>query len=132
MHSAFFFRLLPRSTFDIRHLTSTMDLQDQLKKLFPTHEPLPEEIQPDAPHQLHVQKEPMICKFEKRNGKPATIIEGYEGNEEDFKQLAKDLKVKLGVGGSFRDGAILIQGDYRDKVMQILQRMGFKTKRVGG
>ena len=58
-----------------------MDLQDQLKNLFPNHEPGPEEAIPEVEHELYVQKEPMICKFEKRKGKPTTIIEGYENFE---------------------------------------------------
>ena len=109
-----------------------MDLQDQLKNLFPDHQVSPEEAIEETAHELYVQKEPMICKFEKRKGKPTTIIEGYEGDEEDFKILAKEIKTKLSVGGSFKDGAIIIQGDYRDKIMKILQEKGFKTKRVGG
>jgi translation initiation factor 1 len=110
-----------------------MDLQDQLKKLFPDHEVSnePEELI-EKNHELLVQKEPMICKFEKRKGKPTTIIEGYEGTEEDFKLLAKELKTKLSVGGTFKDDSIIIQGDYRDKIMKLLQDKGFKTKRVGG
>ena len=109
------------------------DLNEQLKKLFPNHEVSnePETVE-EITHELYVQKEPMICKYEKRKGKPTTIIEGYEGDEEDFKVLAKEIKTKLSVGGSFKDGAIIIQGDYRDKIMKILQEKGFKTKRVGG
>lgn len=110
-----------------------MDLQEQLKKLFPNHEVSiePEEII-EKKNELLVQKEPMICKFEKRNGKPTTIIAGYEGTDEDFKILAKEIKSKLAVGGSFKEGEIIIQGDYRDKIMKLLQNKGFKTKRVGG
>ncbi|CAM3306893.1 SUI1 domain-containing protein [Flavobacterium longum] len=109
-----------------------MDLKDQLKNLFPDHEPLPEETQAVAPHHLHLQKEPLICKFEKRNGKPVTIIDGYEGSDEDFKLLSKEIKTKFGVGGSFRGGEMLIQGDYRDKIMDLLKGKGFRVKRVGG
>lgn len=110
-----------------------MDLSDQLKKLFPDHEVSnePEAIE-EKVHELFVQKEPMICKFEKRKGKPTTIIEGYEGSEEDFKILAKELKTKLSVGGTFKEESIIIQGDYRDKIMTILKEKGFKVKRVGG
>ena len=110
-----------------------MNLQDQLKNLFPNHIPSnePEETEEIA-NKLDVQKEPMICKYEKRKGKATTIIEGYEGTDEDFKILAKEIKTKLSVGGSFKDGAIILQGDYRDKIMKILQDKGFKTKRVGG
>jgi len=110
-----------------------MDLQDQLKKLFPDHEPSNEVEEFSAePKALWIQKEPMICKFEKRKGKPTTIIGGYEGEEEDFKILAKEIKNKLAVGGSYKEGEIIIQGNYRDKIMQFLQEKGFKTKRVGG
>lgn len=110
-----------------------MDLQEQLKKLFPEHKlsDEPEALQ-EQNHNLFIQKEPMICKYEKRKGKVTTIIEGYEGTEEDFKLLAKELKTKLSVGGTFKDGAIIIQGDYRDKIMTLLKDKGFKTKRVGG
>jgi translation initiation factor 1 len=109
-----------------------MDLQDQLKNLFPDHQPIVEvEIQMEN-HELYIQKEPMICKFEKRNGKPTTIIEGYNGNEEDFKILSKEIKTKLSVGGSFKDYTIIIQGNYRDKIMEMLKIKGFKVKRVGG
>jgi translation initiation factor 1 len=110
-----------------------MDLQEQLKNLFPDHqlsEDLPEEIVKKTA--IWIQQEPMICKFEKRKGKPTTIIEGYQGTDEDFKLLAKELKTKLSVGGTFKDDAIIIQGDYRDKIMKLLQEKGFKTKRVGG
>jgi translation initiation factor 1 len=110
-----------------------MDLQDQLKKLFPEHEVSNEpELIEEFPHELFVQQDPMICKYEKRKGKPTTIISGYEGEDEDFKLLAKEIKNKLAVGGTFKDGEIIIQGDFRDKIMKILQDKGFKTKRVGG
>jgi translation initiation factor 1 len=109
-----------------------MDLQEQLKKLFPDHE-VSNDPEPVAEiKELWVQSEPMICKFEKRKGKPTTIIEGYKGTDEDFKILAKELKTKLSVGGTFKDDAIIIQGDYRDKIMEILKQKGFKVKRVGG
>ena len=109
-----------------------MDLKDQLKNLFPDHKPAPEEAIQEVEHELFIQKEPLICKFEKRKGKATTIIEGYEGSDEDFKILAKEIKTKLSVGGTFKDDSILIQGDYRDKIMIILKEKGFKTKRVGG
>ena len=109
-----------------------MDLQDQLKALFPDHIPAPEEETQEEERGLWMQKEPLICKFEKRKGKVNTIIEGYTGADEDFKQLAKEIKQFLGVGGSFKDEQIIIQGDYRDKIMAYLKDKGFKVKRVGG
>lgn len=109
-----------------------MDLQDQLKKLFPDHVSSEPEPHDDSGNALWLQEEPLICKYEKRKGKPITIIEGYTGADEDFKQLAKELKQFLSVGGSFKNEQIIIQGDYRDKIMKFLQQKGFKTKRVGG
>ena len=107
-----------------------MDLRDQLKNLFPEHE----EQDFEMPEEKFEQKNPLICKFEKkgRNGKPVTLIEGFEGTEEELKQISKKIKTSLGIGGSEKDGIIIIQGDNRDKIMKILQDMGYKTKRVGG
>lgn len=109
-----------------------MDLQDQLKNLFPEHKPSEPIISKNQSKQIWMQDEPIICKYEKRKGKPITILEGYTGKSDDFKELAKELKKKLSVGGSFKDGKIIIQGDYRDKIMQMLKNKGFKVKRVGG
>ena len=81
---------------------------------------------------IWLQDEPLICKYEKRKGKPITLIEGYNGADDDFKLLAKEIKNLLSVGGSFKNDQIIIQGDYRDKIMEFLKTKGFKVKRVGG
>ncbi|MEN8789859.1 MAG: translation initiation factor [Flavobacteriaceae bacterium] len=110
-----------------------MDFKDQLRNLFPDH--IPEESdneKKDASHDLWVQDEPIICKYEKRKGKPITILEGYQGSDKDLKALSKALKSRLHVGGTVKNSAIIIQGDLRDKIMEILQDYGFRTKRVGG
>ena len=108
-----------------------MDLKDQLKSLFPEHQPSQEEEIKETPS-IWLQKEPLICKYEKRKGKPITIIEGYTGANSDFKVLSKEIKKWLGVGGSFKNDQILIQGDYRDNIMTYLKDKGFQVKRVGG
>ena len=107
-----------------------MDLQDQLKNLFPNHQET--EVKVEKKSEIWLQDDPILCKYEKRKGKPTTILDGYTGATEDFKKLAKEIKTKLSVGGSFKDDKIIIQGDYRDKIMQILKDKGFNVKRVGG
>ena len=110
-----------------------MDLQDQLKNLFPNHEPeLSTDENQDKTKALWMQEAPILCKYEKRKGKPTTILDGYTGATEDFKALAKEIKTILSVGGSFKDDKIIIQGDYRDQIMEILKEKGFQVKRVGG
>lgn len=109
-----------------------MDLQDQLKKLFPEHVSEVSDSNETQKSNIWIQDEPILCKYEKRKGKPITILEGYNGTPEDFKILAKEIKTKLSVGGSFKDDKIIVQGDYRDKIMQILKQKGFTVKRVGG
>ncbi len=110
-----------------------MDLSDQLKNLFPDHEPADEPESVDKKtDDIWLQDDPLLCKFEKRKGKVNTIIAGYNGASSDFKKLAKELKTTLGVGGSFKNEEIIIQGDYRKQIMEILKEKGFKVKRVGG
>ena len=108
-----------------------MDLKDQLKNLFPEHTE-EESNEPENTSDIWIQDDPILCKYEKRKGKPITILEGYTGATEDFKLLAKEIKTTLSVGGSFKDDKIIVQGDYRDKIMEILKDKGFQVKRVGG
>ncbi len=110
-----------------------MDLKDQLKHLFPDH-PDPDKGQEDTDPEdtLWIQEAPILCKYEKRRGKVVTVLEGYTGAAADFKQLTRELKQRLGVGGSSKNDVIILQGDYREEIMEILREMGFRVKRVGG
>lgn len=79
-------------------------------------------------------KQTLEAHLDKKNrgGKIATIIKGFQGNEEDLKTLGKLLKTKCGVGGAVKDNEIIIQGNFRDKIILLLKSEGYNVKRVGG
>ncbi len=76
-------------------------------------------------------KQRLVVGIDRRNrgGKQVTLITGFVGREDDLKELARTLKTRLGVGGSAKDGEITIQGDFRDKVVSLLQTLGYQAKR---
>ena len=112
-----------------------MDLEDQLRKLFPDHEPENGSAETDGQNEkaaVSAQSAPIECHFERRKGKVVTVIKGIEGGPAALKALASELKKLLNVGGGVTDDRIVVQGDYRDRIMDYLGAKGFSVKRVGG
>ena len=89
-----------------------------------------QEAEPEV-ETLEPSKQNLIVAIDRRAraGKQVTLVKGFVGSESDLATLGKILKVKCGVGGTAKDGEITLQGDLRDKVVALLQSMGYRAKR---
>lgn len=92
------------------------------------------ETEPETTESIANNQQDLRVMLDRKNrgGKAVTLVTGYRGAEDELEKLAKMLKTKCGVGGSAKDGEIIVQGDFRDKIVQILQKEGFKVKKSGG
>ena len=84
--------------------------------------------------ELAVEKQVLRIWLERvKGGKETTVVKGYVGPDDQLTELAKMLKNKCATGGNAKDGIIIIQGDHRDKVIQLLTALGYKNvKKAGG
>jgi translation initiation factor 1 len=90
-------------------------------------EPEKQETLPPAAQVLYVWLD-----SKSRKGKTVTLIKGFKGSADDLETLGRSLKTLCGTGGSVKEGEIMIQGDFREKVMAYLSKNGYKVKRAGG
>ncbi|MBR3453721.1 MAG: translation initiation factor [Bacteroidaceae bacterium] len=104
------------------------DWKDRLGVVFSTNPDF--SYQDDSVEQnntLPPQQQKLRLRIEKngRGGKTVTVISGFEGTEDDLKQLARLIKTRCGVGGTSKEGDIIIQGDFKNKIIEILKQEGY-------
>lgn len=108
------------------------DWKDRLGVVFSTNPDFVYETQQQTQQEtLPAAKQRLVVRIDRkqRAGKQVSLVEGFVGSDEDLSELGRELKKKLGVGGSAKDGEIVIQGDFRDRIVDILTKMGYNAKR---
>lgn len=112
-------------------MAKQQDWKDRLGVVFSTNADFQyEHDEAEESETLPPQQQSLHVALDKkqRGGKKVTLISGFVGREDDLKELGKKLKTACGVGGSAKDGEILVQGDFREKVRDLLIKAGYKVK----
>ena len=112
-----------------------LDWKDKLTAVYSTDKDVQYEIEhPKEPviETLPPSRQNLRIASDKRNrkGKQVTIIADFKGRDEDLDNLARELKKRLGVGGSVKDGEIIIQGNFKNQVHSILTGLGYKSRLI--
>lgn len=112
------------------------DWKDRLNVVYSTNPDFnyDKESAEEEPETLAAGKQTLKVSIDrkKRKGKSVTLVEGFVGTTDDLNEIAKTLKTKCGVGGTAKDGEIIVQGEFKQKVADILGTLGYKVKLVGG
>lgn len=109
------------------------DWKDRLNVVYSTNPDFKYESEDEEENETQPkEKQALRISLDKRNrkGKAVTLITGFTGTTEDLENLGKFLKVKCGVGGSAKDGEIIVQGDFRTKILELLQKEGYVKSRI--
>lgn len=111
------------------------DWKDRLNVVFSTNPDFQyEENEESNEETLPFKQQKLKVQLDKKNrgGKTVTLITGFIGTPEDLKELAKTLKSKCGVGGSSKNGEIIIQGDFKQRIVDILLNLGYSQTKAKG
>jgi translation initiation factor 1 len=129
------FTLFPFSALNPRFdMSKKNEWKDRAGVVYSTDPAFQFQTQPDAETDtLAPARQPLRVLLDRsgRAGKTVTLVAGFVGKTPDLEALGKTLKTRCGTGGSVKNGEILIQGDVRDKAVQVLRQMGYPAKRQG-
>lgn len=108
--------------------------KDRLNVVYSTNPDFQYQQNEETQHEtLPPQKQNLIVAIEKKNrgGKTVTLVKGFIGTDEDLAELGKKIKTKCGVGGSAKEGEIIIQGDFKNRIADLLKEWGYRVKVSG-
>lgn len=108
--------------------------KDRLNVVYSTNPDFQYQQSEETQHEtLPPQKQNLIVAIERKNrgGKTVTLVKGFVGSDDDLAELGKKIKTKCGVGGSAKDGEIIIQGEFKIRIADLLKEWGYKVKVSG-